>query len=412
MGAGIVSLYRTELYVMTPMLEMITDTADHSRAVLNQLLGDHSDIKPKSFERLWKISEVTDLLQVTPERLRAAETTLELQLPLTKTGRRVGYTLTQLNLLRQHFGKFRGRAPGDPAAVIAATSGKGGCSKTTFSVYLAQKLAIEGYKVLMIDTDPQASCTSLVLGLNPDMHFDADDTIAPFMMGLENEFFSKAIPTGMEGLSIIPCCQPAAIMDLKGTGEAAEVSSFWRLQHALSQVHDYDVVVIDTAPTVTYTNLRSIIAANIIIHPIAPTLLDLSSASGYENTIKDFLSDLLSGDTSLQCNVQSRRYLLARYDHQNLAHRDFAEIIRMTYPVYATPFAELREISNTLNDNGTLYETGQAIGSNRTRQKALDILDNLFTEVIEDIHNLWGTARPASSLKMTAKSRQRAQEVA
>lgn len=379
---------------MTPLLSIISETAHQSRHVLGQLLGAHSDKAPKEFERTWSLEAVAEMLGVTPNAIKNAGQLYSYLRPAGK-GRRPGYTLSQLNRFRRHFELGIGRRRGDPPAVIAATSGKGGCSKTTFSVYLAQKLAIDGYKVLLIDTDPQASCTSLVLGLNPDMHFDADDTIAPFMMGMDEEFIGKAIPTGMEGLSIIPCCQPAAIMDLQGTGGAADVTSFWRLQNALDDVQAYDVVVIDTAPTVTYTNLRSIIAANIIIHPIAPTLLDLSSASGYENTIKDFLSDLLSRDSSLVCNVNSRRYLLTRYDHQNHAHRDFAEIIRMTYPTYDTPFAELREISNTLNDNGTLFETSQAIGSSRTRQKALGVLDSLFAEVIDDIESLWQTNRTA-----------------
>ena len=59
------------------------------------------------------------------------------------------------------------RRPGEKLQVIAAANFKGGSSKTTTSVHLAHYLALQGYRVLCIDLDPQASMTT-TFGIQPD----------------------------------------------------------------------------------------------------------------------------------------------------------------------------------------------------------------------------------------------------
>jgi len=50
---------------------------------------------------------------------------------------------------------------------IACTNFKGGSAKTTTSLYLAQYLALCGFRVLAVDLDPQASLSAM-LGLQPE----------------------------------------------------------------------------------------------------------------------------------------------------------------------------------------------------------------------------------------------------
>ncbi len=51
--------------------------------------------------------------------------------------------------------------------IIAIVNQKGGCAKTTTAVNLAGCLAADGFRVLLVDIDPQAHAT-LALGLDPD----------------------------------------------------------------------------------------------------------------------------------------------------------------------------------------------------------------------------------------------------
>ena len=54
------------------------------------------------------------------------------------------------------------RRPGERLQTIAVTNFKGGSAKTTTALYLAQYLALQGYRVLTIDLDPQASLSAML----------------------------------------------------------------------------------------------------------------------------------------------------------------------------------------------------------------------------------------------------------
>ena len=60
--------------------------------------------------------------------------------------------------------------------VLAVTNFKGGSGKTTTSVHLAQYLALQGYRVLAVDLDPQASLSAL-LGVLPETDVKSNETL-------------------------------------------------------------------------------------------------------------------------------------------------------------------------------------------------------------------------------------------
>ena len=67
-------------------------------------------------------------------------------------------------------------------------------SKTTTAVTLAQGLTLLGHKVLVIDTDPQGSLTTL-FGILPDTEVEEHDTILPLAMGSETSIRYAIRPT-------------------------------------------------------------------------------------------------------------------------------------------------------------------------------------------------------------------------
>ncbi len=373
------------------LLDTLNTTSRHSRSTVEAVLSARrGERQYKEFTRTWKINAVIQMLGTTATEL--ARVSSDLDIHPTKVRYQFEYSLDQIQRIRRQIKKPQ---PPKTLPVISVMSGKGGCSKTTFAVYLAQKLVLEGKRVLFIDTDPQASATSIVLAVNPDIAFEPDDTIAPFMMGHDDDLASKAIVTGMSGLDLIPCCQGASIMDLQGiagdsNSSAEVVNRFWTLRERLAEFKDqYDVLIIDTPPTVTFTNIRCAIASNLIISPIAPSMTDICSSTGYENTLRDYLESLMEIAPEKSLGIYERRFLISQYDHRLQSHRNFAELIRKTYPTtYATPFSNLAEISNTNENGNTIYEERTAINSSATRKKALTMLDFLFNEVIEDIESL------------------------
>lgn len=69
-----------------------------------------------------------------------------------------------------------GRRENDALQVISIVNFKGGSSKTTSAIHLAQRYALRGYRVLAIDMDPQASLTTM-FGYRPKIEFAENGTV-------------------------------------------------------------------------------------------------------------------------------------------------------------------------------------------------------------------------------------------
>ena len=115
------------------------------------------------------ITRAADLVGRTSAAIRDAEK--DGRLPVverTASGRRVAYSLAEINQMREVFGTRPWRTAEDPLAVIAVQNFKGGVGKSTVASHLAQYLAIKGYRVCLIDCDSQGSSTAL-FGYVPDL---------------------------------------------------------------------------------------------------------------------------------------------------------------------------------------------------------------------------------------------------
>src|SRR5262249_6475736 len=141
----------------------------------------------------YPITRVAELVGRTGAAIREAEKDGRLPaVERTATGRRVGYTLAEVNQMRAVVGTRPWRSADDPLAVIAVQNFKGGVGKSTVSAHLAQYLAIKGYRVCLIDCDSQGSSTAL-FGYVPDLHIGEDDTLYPFFRNAEMASVAYAV---------------------------------------------------------------------------------------------------------------------------------------------------------------------------------------------------------------------------
>jgi len=162
---------------------------------------------------------------------------------------------------------------------LAIANQKGGTGKTTTAVTLAHKLALDGYNVLLIDTDPQGH-VSAALGLEKAPGIKA---LVGWDTGMQEDIL---IIHARDRLDVIP--SDASTKDAK----SMLVSSVEYREFFLTRVIDtfckgYDVVVIDCAPSVDVLHRAALVAADWLV---VPTRLDYLAIDGVREVIT-FLRD-------------------------------------------------------------------------------------------------------------------------
>jgi chromosome partitioning protein len=145
--------------------------------------------------------------------------------------------------------------------IIAIANQKGGVGKTTTAVNLGAALAEAGFRVLVVDLDPQGNATT-GLGINArDLQGSVYDVImndAPIEDCIE--------PTSLKNLFVAP-----ATIDLAGA-EIELVPAFSRelkMRRALEGVKDqYDIVLVDCPPSLGLITINGLAAADDVIVPV------------------------------------------------------------------------------------------------------------------------------------------------
>lgn len=139
--------------------------------------------------------------------------------------------------------------------VISISSFKGGTAKTSTALHIGSALALFHKKrVLLIDFDAQANLTT-GLGFDPD----EQDSMAPVLQG-EKPIQEVILPTCIENMHIIPADTWLERVEVSGS-LAADRYSHERLKEILRNL-PYDVVLIDTPPSLCWLTESSFIASN------------------------------------------------------------------------------------------------------------------------------------------------------
>jgi chromosome partitioning protein len=169
--------------------------------------------------------------------------------------------------------------------VIAICNQKGGTAKTTSAINISAYLALFGKKVLVIDLDPQANCTS---GLGIDRHSIKKST---YHILLEELGVREILqPTMIENLVLAP-----SNLDLTGA-EVELVGAMgrdYRLRKALSsEKENFDFVFIDSPPSLGLLTINALSAADSVLIPVQCEYYALEGLTQLLNTITLVKSNL------------------------------------------------------------------------------------------------------------------------
>jgi chromosome partitioning protein len=204
-----------------------------------------------------------------------------------------------------------------PARVLAVANQKGGVGKTTTAVNVSAYLAL-GVRVLLVDLDPQANATSS-LGLDPNgvelSTYDA--LIGQASLG------TVVVASGRTQLDVAPASRALAgaqveLVDMPDRDQ--------RLKRALEEVLDgYEVVVVDTPPSLGILTLNALAAADLLLAPVQCEYLALEGVAQLMETI-----ELVRA--TLNPRLELLGMLMTMYDPRTRLSPQVVEEVRRHFP--------------------------------------------------------------------------------
>jgi len=351
--------------------------------------------------------EVSKLTSIPESTLRTMSNEGKGPVPARLENNHRAYTLAQINDLRLMFATQKPsealrflprRRGGEHLQILAVVNFKGGSAKTTTSAHLAHFLALLGYRVLAIDLDPQASLSAM-FGAQPEMDVGDNETIyAPLRYGPERRPMRDVVRnTYFTGIDLIPSNIEVMEYEHETPRVLAEKSVkqdsifFERLRLAINEVEDdYDVVVLDTPPSLGFLTLGAIYAATGLIVTVHPAMLDVMSMSQFLLMMSDMIRVIHDAGATLRQDFL--HYLITRHDPNDQPQ---AQVVAMLRHLFAEDVLMPTAIESTAIESAglakrTLYELEPGNIGRDTFRRARESMDAVNDRILELITDSWG----------------------
>lgn len=357
--------------------------------------------------RTFMIHEVSKLTSIPESTLKLMSNEGKGPVPARLENNHRVYTLAQINELRELFAAQRPaealrflphRRDGEHLQILAVANFKGGSAKTTTSAHLAHYLALHGYRVLAIDLDPQASLSAM-FGAQPEMDVQQNETIyAALRYDDKRRLIAEIIrPTYFTGIDLIP--GNIEVMEyehetpryLSKRQTSSDSIFFERLRLALAEVEDdYDIVILDTPPSLGFLTLGAIYAATGLLVTVHPAMLDVMSMSQFLLMMGDLISVIRDAGATMKQDFL--RYVVTRHDPMDQSQVHVVTMLRhlFTDDVLTSTAVESAAIETAGLAKRTLYELESGNISAATAKRARESIDAVNDQILGLIKQSWG----------------------
>ncbi len=208
------------------------------------------------------VTQAADVLGVTPDTLRRLERRGDGGASRRAGNRRL-YTQEDIDRIREMLGGKKRKG----TTTIALVNQKGGVGKTTITINLAGALAMNGYRVLIVDFDPQANCS---FGLDV-LWNDVESSIAD-VIGYEATGPTRALAEVVRTVTYHPNLRLAPSHLNLAAAEMMLHNALGRemkLDKALESMRsEFDFVLIDAPPSLGLLSINAMVASDAILIPI------------------------------------------------------------------------------------------------------------------------------------------------
>lgn len=336
----------------------------------------------RGVDRMLSLREIGDIIGVHYTRVsrKAAQAGIE-----PAVGRTYGYTLQDLHVLRELCGASKSLKH---CVTVAIANFKGGVSKSALTAHLAWHLGLSGYRVLVVDLDPQGTLSAF-FGKNPDVDVSEEVTLVPYLRGDQKDLRYAIQDCDIGNLKIIPANLGLASADFILPKHASlQKKPFYAslLREGLNTVkHEFDVVLLDSPPSLSYLMTIATRAADSLLIPLRPGMPDMASSGQFLKMFGGFIRDLdaLEGLDEEQVTRYAQVKMVISQWRAIAAEQDVEKIIRGIYGrmVMNQMFPYLPAIQGAAERFRTLYDVSADHVDRKSQMLARAKVEDLFADI-------------------------------
>ena len=228
----------------------------------------------------------------------------------------------------------------------------------------------------------------------PDTEVDEEQTILPLCAGDVDSVMPAIQRTYWDGIDLVaaaPVLFNAEFL-LPSRQKSEKGFAFWRvLDEGLVQARDeYDVIIIDTPPSLSYITINALIAADGVIMPLPPNALDFASSAQFWNLFTEVCGGLFKagGDDKKFSFVD---VVLSRVDRADAVSAAVRQWIVSAYGSKVLPI-EIPKTSIAASASaefGTVYDMDASSVQAKTLKRARDAYDQLVDHIEMQVTGVW-----------------------
>lgn len=374
----------------------------------------------------WELAEL--IFGLNPSTLRgklAADPSLPQGL-VEEEGRQRWYTLEEINELRRKL-RVRNRAlmperPQGKRAIRAAIANfKGGAGKSTVALHFAHAAALDGYRVLAVDFDPQATLSHSMGQSDVAEEFTVWGIMARDLiretermnaaaagaesgtalprrslpasvtgMGLSDLRATDFIkPTCWSTIDLVPSCANAAFVEF-ASAQYRHLNPEWSFFAAVSRFLDslpddaYDFVIFDCPPAIGYQSMNAVFAADVLYIPSGPGYWEYDSTTSFIGQLSEALEDLgrFPAGNQPEKMFADIRFLLTRFEPNNDLHRAMQSAFGQVFRSHISehPVEMTRAVEQSGRFLSSIYEMDYRQMTRETWRRARASFDRAYEE--------------------------------